>query len=94
MSDQSVEDVGNSTGIKGWYFNGIDTSSNVSINRVIVEPGIKDVFNVQLKEGRWLNKDNSDKKNFGLLIIQHKLSRHRSEIFSFRQTVKCKWHNH
>ena len=66
LSDQSVEDVGNSTGIKGWYFNGIDTSSNVSINRVIVEPGIKDLFNLQLKEGRWHNKDNSDKKNFVL----------------------------
>lgn len=62
----SVEGSMNSNGIMNWYWDGMDTSTKASISYMTVEPGMNDIFNLQVKEGRWFNVDNSDKKNYVL----------------------------
>ncbi len=64
LASNSVEGSLNSRGAQNWYWNGIDTSFKASVSHVTVEPETKNIFNLQLKEGRWFRNDNSDKKNY------------------------------
>jgi len=64
LASNSIEGSMNSSGVRNWYWNGMDTSYKASISYMTVEPGIKNIFNLQLKEGRWFRDDNSDKKNY------------------------------
>ena len=64
LADNSIEGSINSNGVQNWYWNGIDTSSKASVFHITVEPETKNIFHLQLKEGRWFRNDNSDKKNY------------------------------
>jgi putative ABC transport system permease protein len=64
LASNSVEGSMNSSGAQNWYWNGMDTSSKASVSYMTVEPETKNIFNLQLKEGRWFRDDNSDKKNY------------------------------
>ena len=64
LASNSVEGSMNSNGVGNWYWEGMDTSSKASISYITVEPGTKDIFNLQVKEGRWFREGNSDKKNY------------------------------
>ena len=64
LADNSIEGSINTSSIRNWYWNKMDTSSKASVSNIWVEPGIKNLFNLQLKEGRWFRDDNSDKKNY------------------------------
>lgn len=65
LADNSIEGSMNSNGAQNWYWNGMDTSSKASVSHITVDPETKDIFNLQLKEGRWFG-DNADKKNYVL----------------------------
>jgi ABC-type antimicrobial peptide transport system permease subunit len=54
----------NSNGIKNWYWPGMDTSVKASVANITVEPGAKNIFNLQMEEGRWFREDKSDKQNY------------------------------
>jgi ABC-type antimicrobial peptide transport system permease subunit len=60
----SIEGSINSNSLMNWYWDGLDTSIKVSISNVTLEPGAKNIFNLQLVEGSWFREDKSDKKNF------------------------------
>jgi len=64
FASNSVEGSMNSNGVENWYWNGMDTGSNASISYMAVDPDANNIFNLQLKEGRWFSDDNSDKKNY------------------------------
>ncbi|MDQ2721600.1 MAG: ABC transporter permease [Bacteroidota bacterium] len=64
LASNSIEGSMNSNGVQSWYWKGIDTSSQSSIYYMTVEPETKNIFNLQLKKGRWFRDDNSDKKNY------------------------------
>jgi putative ABC transport system permease protein len=64
VASNSVEGSMNSNGIKNWYWKGMDTSSNVPIFYMSVEPDGKNIFNLQMSEGRWFKNGGADKKNF------------------------------
>ena len=64
LASNSVEGSMNSNGVQNWYWNGMDTSSKASVYYMTVDPETKNIFNLQLKEGRWFSDDNSDKKNY------------------------------
>ncbi len=64
LASNSVEGSMNSNGVQNWYWNGMDTSSKASVSYMTVEPETKNIFNLQLKEGRWFRNDRSDKRNY------------------------------
>jgi len=64
LASNSIEGSMNSNGVQNWYWNGMDTGNKTSISYMTVEPGIKNIFNLPLKDGRWFRDDNSDKKNY------------------------------
>lgn len=64
LASNSIEGSLNSRGAQNWYWNGTDTSFKASVSHITVEPETKNIFNLQLKEGRWFRNDNSDKKNY------------------------------
>jgi len=64
LASNSVEGSMNSNGALNWYWNGMDTNSKASISYMTVEPETRNIFNLQLKEGRWFRDDYSDKKNY------------------------------
>lgn len=64
LASNSIEGSINSGGVLNWYWNGMDTSSDASISSLVVEPETKNIFNLQLKKGRWFRDDHSDKKNY------------------------------
>lgn len=65
LASNSVEGTMNSGGAAGnWYWEGMDTSSKSSVSYMTVEPETNNIFNFQLKAGRWFHDDNSDKKNY------------------------------
>jgi ABC-type antimicrobial peptide transport system permease subunit len=64
MASYSIEGSMNSRHAKGWYWKGMDTSTEFAINYISVEPEAKNIFHLQLKEGRWFQGDNFDKKNY------------------------------
>lgn len=66
LGNTSIEGSMNSSGAGNWYWQGMDTSLNVQVTRLFVTPEAKTIFNFQIKEGRWFNNDNSDKKNYVL----------------------------
>ena len=64
LSSGSIEGSMDSRGAQNWYWSGIDTSFKSSVWHLTVEPETKNIFNLQLTEGRWFRNDNSDKKNY------------------------------
>ncbi len=64
LASNSIEGSMDSKDVQNWYWNGMDTSSKISVSYMSVEPQTKNIFNLPLKEGRWFRDDNSDKKNF------------------------------
>jgi ABC-type antimicrobial peptide transport system permease subunit len=64
LASNSVEGSMDSGSAMNWYWNGMDTSSKASVSYMTVEPETKNIFNLQLKEGRWFRDDYSDKKNY------------------------------
>jgi putative ABC transport system permease protein len=64
LASNSVEGSMNSRGAQNWYWNDMDTSYKTSISYMTVEPETKNIFNLQLKEGRWFRDDNLDRKNY------------------------------
>lgn len=66
LGSSSIEGGMNSGSAGNWYWQGMDTSLNVMVARLFVTPEAKSIFNFQMKEGRWFNNDNSDRKNYVL----------------------------
>lgn len=65
LANTSIEGkMMNSSGAGKWYWRGMDTSLKTQVVRLFVSPEAKSIFNFQMKDGRWFNSDNSDKKNF------------------------------
>ena len=64
LASNSIEGSMNSNGVRNWYWKGMDTSSRSSIYYMTVEPETKNIFNFQLKEGRWFQDGKADQKNF------------------------------
>jgi ABC-type antimicrobial peptide transport system permease subunit len=64
LASNSVEGSMNSRGAQHWYWNGIDTSYKASVSYMTVEPETKNIFNLQVKEGRWFHNDDFDEKNY------------------------------
>jgi putative ABC transport system permease protein len=66
ISSNSIEGEMNSSGAQNWYWSGIDTTINASVSRMSVQPEVKNIFNLQMREGRWFKNGSADKKNFVL----------------------------
>ena len=66
VASNSIEGEMNSNGVQNWYWNGMDSSSKASIYHLSLEPEAGNIFNLQMKEGRWFQDGKSDKKNFVL----------------------------
>jgi putative ABC transport system permease protein len=64
VASNSAEGSMNSGDIRNWYWNRMDTNVQASVSYMTVEPAINDIFQYQLKEGRWFKNDYSDKKNY------------------------------
>ncbi|MEO6820321.1 MAG: FtsX-like permease family protein, partial [Ginsengibacter sp.] len=64
LASNSIEGCMNSNGVQNWFWNGMDTSSQSTINYMTLEPATKNIFNLQIKKGRWFGNDNADKKNY------------------------------
>lgn len=64
LGGSSVEGTMNSSSAGNWFWQGRDTGLNVMVARLFVTPEAKEIFNFQMKEGRWFSDDNSDKKNY------------------------------
>lgn len=64
LANNSFEGSMNSRGAQSWYCEGMDTSFNASVAYLAVEAGAKNIFNLQLEEGRWFRDDQSDKQNY------------------------------
>jgi ABC-type antimicrobial peptide transport system permease subunit len=64
LASTSIEGDMNSGGANNWYWNGMDTSLDVRVARLFVTPEAKNIFNFQMKEGRWFSDDISDRKNY------------------------------
>jgi putative ABC transport system permease protein len=64
LASYSIEGSMNSSGVQNWYWKGMDTSFQSSVYYISVEPETKNIFRLQLKEGRWFHVDNSDRKNY------------------------------
>jgi len=56
----------NSSGIKNWYWQNMDTSLKAQVVHLFLSDEARSIFNFQMKEGRWFSKDHSDKKNYVL----------------------------
>lgn len=54
----------NSSGAGNWYWQGMDTGLKTQVYHLYTTPEAKNIFNFQLKEGRWFRTDNSDEKNY------------------------------
>ncbi|WP_146217424.1 ABC transporter permease [Chitinophaga sp. S165] len=54
----------NSSGARNWYWEGMDTTLKAQIVHLFLSAEAGNIFNFQLKEGHWFNKDHSDKKNY------------------------------
>lgn len=61
-----IEGPMNTTGVTSWYWNELDTASKVSVVHISADPDAKDIFNFQMKEGRWFRNDRTDRKNYVL----------------------------
>jgi putative ABC transport system permease protein len=66
ITSTSIEGDMNSSGAANWYWKDQDTTYEGQVVRLSLGPEAKDIFNLQVKEGRWFEKDNSDRKNFVL----------------------------
>ncbi|HVM88062.1 MAG TPA: ABC transporter permease [Puia sp.] len=66
ISSSSIDESPNSNGVKNWYWKGMDTSSNALIYYISADASAKDIFNLDIKEGRWFGNEISDKKNYVL----------------------------
>lgn len=64
LASSAIEGPMNSNGVQNWYWEEMDTSIKVSVTNLTVEPGAKNIFNLQIVEGRWFREDKSDKKNY------------------------------
>lgn len=66
VTSTSIEGNMNSSGALAWYWKDQDTTYRDQVVRLSVGPEGKDIFNFQLKEGRWFEAGNRDRKNFVL----------------------------
>lgn len=66
VTSTSIEGHMNSSGALSWYWKDQDTTYKDQVVRLSVGPEGKDIFNLQVKEGRWFEDANRDKKNFVL----------------------------
>ena len=66
LGSTSMEGGTNTSGAKSWSWVGGDTSYKESVARMYVEPATKEIFNLQMKEGRWFSNNGEDRKNFVL----------------------------
>jgi len=66
VASTSIEGDMNFGGVQGWFYKGMDTTSNATVCRLSLAPEAGKIFNLQMKEGRWFKDDKSDKKNFVL----------------------------
>jgi putative ABC transport system permease protein len=64
LANNSFEGSMNSRGAQSWYCDGMDTSLNTTVAYLAVEAGAKNIFNLQIEEGRWFRDDESDKQNY------------------------------
>ncbi|MDE1191905.1 MAG: ABC transporter permease [Arachidicoccus sp.] len=63
LANASIDNI-NSWSSGGWDWKGRAKDFNPQVARFVVDAGTKDMFNIQLKEGRWFRNDNSDKHNY------------------------------
>jgi len=66
VTSTSIEGGMNSSSAPNWYWKDQDTAINDPVVRVSIGPEGKDIFNFQVKEGRWFEPDGRDRKNFVL----------------------------
>jgi len=66
VTSGSIEGSMNSSGVKNWYWKDMDTTYKDAVARLSVGPEAKDIFNLQVTEGRWFKDGNADSKNFVL----------------------------
>ena len=66
LASNSIEGQMNSNGVGNWYWKGMDTSSKTRVYFMSVEPAAINIFNLQIKEGRWFKGDKIDRKNYVL----------------------------
>jgi len=65
IASNSFDEIGNARGAQDYFWNGIDTSLHTTVFHMSVEAEAKDIFGLQMQEGRWFNSDNKfDSKNF------------------------------
>ena len=64
VTSTAIEGNMNSSGARAWCWSGQDTTYNDQVVRLSVGPEGKDIFNLQVKEGRWFEDGNRDRKNF------------------------------
>ncbi|HUB59900.1 MAG TPA: ABC transporter permease [Puia sp.] len=64
FASTSIEGALNSNGARNWYWPGMDTSISATVASIWLEPGARNIFNLQLVEGRWFFDDRSDNRNF------------------------------
>ncbi len=66
VTSTRIEGDMNSSGARAWYWKDQDTTYKDQVVRVSIGPEGKDIFNLQVKEGRWFDAGMRDKKNFVL----------------------------
>ncbi|TWI84478.1 FtsX-like permease family protein [Chitinophaga japonensis] len=67
LASSSVEgNMLNSSGIRNWYWQEMDTSLKAQVVHLSLSPEAGAIFNFQMKTGRWFSKDHSDKRNYVL----------------------------
>jgi putative ABC transport system permease protein len=66
VTSNSIEGDMNSSGALNWYWKDQDTTFQDQVARLSVGPEGKDIFNFEIKEGRWFEGGDLDRKNFVL----------------------------
>jgi len=66
ITSTSIEGNMNSSGAPNWYWKDQDTAYQDQVVRISIGPEGKDLFNLQMMEGRWFENGKGDEKNFVL----------------------------